>query len=67
MKATSLLGIKCPADFGHLKLSLTHTPGINPRIPANSVAEGNYLAVVQRIKGEWRIVAHTAVLNPRQR
>jgi ketosteroid isomerase-like protein len=29
------------------------------------VAEGNYLMVVKKIKGEWRIVAHAAVPNPR--
>ena len=29
-------------------------------------AEGNYLLVVKRIKGEWKIVAHAAVPNPRQ-
>jgi ketosteroid isomerase-like protein len=29
------------------------------------VAEGNYLMVVKRIKGEWKIVAHAAVPNPR--
>jgi ketosteroid isomerase-like protein len=31
------------------------------------VAEGNYLMVVKRIKGEWKIVAHSAVPNPRQK
>ena len=31
------------------------------------VAEGNYLMVVKRIKGEWKIVAHAAVPNPRQK
>jgi ketosteroid isomerase-like protein len=30
------------------------------------LAEGNYLVVVKRIKGEWKIVAHAAVPNPRQ-
>jgi ketosteroid isomerase-like protein len=29
------------------------------------IAEGNYLMVVKRIKGEWKIVAHAAVPNPR--
>jgi len=29
------------------------------------VAEGNYLMVVKKIKGEWKIVAHAAVPNPR--
>ena len=31
------------------------------------LAEGNYLMVVKRIKGEWKIVAHAAVPNPRQK
>jgi hypothetical protein len=31
------------------------------------LAEGNYLIVVKRIKGEWKIVAHAAVPNPRQK
>jgi ketosteroid isomerase-like protein len=31
------------------------------------VAEGNYLMVVKRIKGEWKIVAHAAVPNPREK
>jgi len=29
------------------------------------VAEGNYLMVIEKIKGEWKIVAHAAVPNPR--
>lgn len=29
------------------------------------VAEGNYLMVIKRIDGEWKIVAHAAVPNPR--
>src|ERR1700732_1899197 len=33
----------------------------------NHLAEGNYLVVVKRIKGEWKIVAHAAVPNPRER
>ena len=28
------------------------------------VAEGNYLMVIKRIDGEWKIVAHAAVPNP---
>jgi ketosteroid isomerase-like protein len=32
----------------------------------NHVAEGNYLIVIKRIEGEWKIVAHAAVPNPRQ-
>jgi hypothetical protein len=31
----------------------------------NHVAEGNYLIVIKRIEGEWKIVAHAAVPNPR--
>jgi len=31
------------------------------------VAEGNYLIVLKRIEGEWKIVAHAAVPNPRQK
>ena len=31
------------------------------------LAEGNYLIVVKRIEGEWKIVAHAAVPNPRQK
>jgi|HubBroStandDraft_6_1064221.scaffolds.fasta_scaffold06459_5 ketosteroid isomerase-like protein len=31
------------------------------------VAEGNYLIVLKRIDGEWKIVAHAAVPNPRQK
>lgn len=28
------------------------------------VAEGNYLIVLRKVKGEWKIVAHAAVPNP---
>ena len=31
------------------------------------VAEGNYLMVIEKIGGEWKIVAHAAVPNPRMR
>jgi len=31
------------------------------------LAEGNYLIVVKRIEGEWKVVAHAAVPNPRQK
>ena len=31
------------------------------------VAEGNYLMVIKRIQGEWKIVAHAAVPNPQPR
>jgi ketosteroid isomerase-like protein len=36
----------------------------NENLP-HHVAEGNYLMVVKKIKGEWKIVAHAAVPNPR--
>jgi ketosteroid isomerase-like protein len=29
------------------------------------LAKGNYLIVIKRIEGEWKIVAHAAVPNPR--
>ena len=31
------------------------------------IAEGNYLMVVKKIDGEWKIVAHAAVPNPRMK
>lgn len=31
------------------------------------LAEGNYLIVIKRSSGEWKIVAHAAVPNPRQK
>ncbi|HVH86170.1 MAG TPA: DUF4440 domain-containing protein [Terriglobales bacterium] len=46
---------------------LGHDTGIyNEDFPSH-VAEGNYLIVIKRIEGEWKIVAHAAVPNPRQR
>lgn len=30
-------------------------------------SEGNYMVLLKRIKGEWKIVAHAAIPNPRQR
>ncbi len=30
------------------------------------VVEGNYVVVVKRMKGEWKIVAHASVPNPRE-
>ena len=38
----------------------------NENLP-HHVAEGNYLIVVKKIEGEWKIVAHAAVPNPRQK
>ena len=29
------------------------------------VSEGNYLLVLKKIKGEWKIVAHATVSNPK--
>ena len=31
------------------------------------VSEGNYLMVIKKTDGEWKIVAHAAVPNPRQK
>jgi len=31
------------------------------------VVEGNYLIVLKSMNGQWRIVAHTSVANPRER
>jgi ketosteroid isomerase-like protein len=31
------------------------------------VVEGNYLLVVKRISGQWKIIAHASVANPQQR
>jgi ketosteroid isomerase-like protein len=46
---------------------LCYDTGIyNEKFP-NHLAEGNYLLVVKRIKREWKIVAHAAVPNPRQK
>ena len=36
----------------------------NENLP-HHIAEGNYLIVVKKIKGEWKIVAHAAIPNPR--
>lgn len=47
-------------DFGY------DTGIYNENFP-HHLAEGNYLMVVKRIKGEWKIVAHAAVPNPRQK
>ena len=38
----------------------------NENLP-HRTAEGNYLMVVKRIDGEWKIVAHAAVPNPQPR
>jgi len=36
----------------------------NENLP-HHIAEGNYLIIVKKIKGEWKIVAHAAIPNPR--
>jgi len=46
---------------------LGYDTGIYDENVAHHVAEGNYLIVVKRIEGEWKIVAHAAVPNPRQK
>ena len=44
---------------------LGYDTGIYNENVAHHVAEGNYLIVVKRIEGQWKIVAHAAVPNPR--
>ena len=46
---------------------LGYDTGIYNESFPHHVAEGNYLMVVKRIKREWKIVAHAAVPNPRQK
>jgi ketosteroid isomerase-like protein len=46
---------------------LGYDTGIYNESFPHHVAEGNYLMVVKRIKGEWKIVAHAAIPNPRQK
>jgi ketosteroid isomerase-like protein len=46
---------------------LGYDTGIYNEDYPHHLAEGNYLMVVKRIKGEWKIVAHAAVPNPRQK
>jgi ketosteroid isomerase-like protein len=46
---------------------LGYDTGIYDEDFPHHVAEGNYLMVVKRIEGEWKIVAHAAVPNPRQK
>ena len=46
---------------------LGYDTGIYDENVAHHVAEGNYLIVVKRIEGEWKIVAHAAVPNPREK
>jgi ketosteroid isomerase-like protein len=46
--------------------NLGYDTGIYNEDFPHHVAEGNYLIVIKRINGEWKIVAHAAVPNPRQ-
>ena len=46
--------------------NLGYDSGIYNQDFPGHVAEGNYLMVIKRINGEWKIVAHAAVSNPRQ-
>jgi len=44
---------------------LGYDTGIYNEDFAHHGAEGNYLMVIKRIDGDWKIVAHAAVPNPR--
>jgi ketosteroid isomerase-like protein len=46
---------------------LGYDTGIYDEDFPHHVAEGNYVMVIKRINGAWKIVAHAAVPNPRQR
>jgi len=46
---------------------LGYDTGIYNETVRHHVSEGNYLMVVKKIEGEWKIVAHAAVPNPRQK
>lgn len=45
--------------------NLVYDTGIYDEDFPHHVAEGNYLMVIEKISGEWKIVAHAAVPNPR--
>lgn len=45
--------------------NLGYDTGIYNEDVRTHAAEGNYLVVLKRIDGEWKIVAHAAVPNPR--
>lgn len=47
--------------------NLGYDTGIYDEDFPHHLAEGNYLMVIQKIDGEWKIVAHAAVPNPRQK
>lgn len=45
--------------------NIVYDTGIYDEDFPHHVAEGNYLMVIEKIGGEWKIVAHAAVPNPR--
>ena len=45
--------------------NLVYDTGMYDEDFPHHVAEGNYLMVIEKIGGEWKIVAHAAVPNPR--
>jgi ketosteroid isomerase-like protein len=45
--------------------NIVYDTGIYDEDFPHHVAEGNYLMVIKKIGGEWKIVAHAAVPNPR--
>ncbi len=55
VKATSLLEIKCPADFSHLKPSLTYTPGINLLSWRTVLPKANTLWWFKELMGSGRL------------
>lgn len=46
---------------------LGYDTGIYNEDLAHHIAEGNYVIVVKKMEGQWKIVAHAAVPNPRQK
>lgn len=47
--------------------NLGYDTGIYDETVRHHVAEGNYLFVIKQVEGEWKIAAHSAVPNPRQK
>jgi ketosteroid isomerase-like protein len=47
--------------------NLGYDTGIYDETVRHHVAEGNYLMVIKQVEGEWKIAAHSAVPNPRQK
>jgi len=47
--------------------NLGYDTGIYNETVRHHVAEGNYLMVIKQVVGEWKIAAHSAVPNPRQK